>query len=81
MFPVSIYTRAVRTVGRSHWPTSWMHSSQEAARWSYWPGRYSTANTASPPSGRLLKVTSTWGSENTTGRQRWYSSSVTPSTS
>ena len=50
--PVKRYTRAVRTVGRSPWLTSWMHSSQLAARASNCPGRYSTAITASAPSGR-----------------------------
>ena len=46
--PSRTYTRAVRTVGRSPWDKIWMHWAAESARWSYWPGRYSTANTVSP---------------------------------
>ncbi len=41
-----------------------MHWAAESARWSYWPGRYSTAKTASP-AGSARKTLSTGGSENT----------------
>lgn len=39
---------AVRTVGRSPWEMIWMHWAAESARWSNWPGRYSTAKTVPP---------------------------------
>ena len=50
--PERRYTLAERTAGRSPAEMSWTHSLAEAARWSNWPGRYSTANTAQSPWGR-----------------------------
>ena len=38
-------TLAVATAGRSPWVSSCTHWAAESARWSYWPGRYSMANT------------------------------------
>ena len=61
---------------------SWMHSLAESARWSNWPGRNSTANTAAPlASGSSKVAVSDCGSENTVGTQAANNSSVAPSTS
>ena len=42
-----------------------MHWAAESARWSNWPGRYSTAKTAPPLRSGVSVAVSTWGSENT----------------
>ena len=66
--PSSMYTFALRTSGRSPWLISWMHSLAESARWSNWPGRYSTANTAAPFASGISSVAmSDCGSLNTVG--------------
>ena len=80
--PCSIYTFALRTSGRSPWLISWMHSLAESARWSNWPGRYSTANTTAPAASGISKdATSDCGSLNTVGTHCAKSSSEMPSTS
>ncbi len=73
---------AERTSGRSFWLMSCTHSLADSARWSNWPGRYSTANTAAPSKGGSLSVTlSDCGSEKTVGTQAANVASSTPSTS
>ena len=42
-----------------------MHWAAESARWSYWPGRYSTANTVSSLQAASLVTVSNWGSDST----------------
>ena len=80
--PSSTYTVALRTSGRAPWLISWMHSLALSARWSNWPGRYSTANTTPPRASGISNVaTSDCGSLNTVGTQRANSSSEMPSTS
>ena len=50
--PRTPMTLAARTAGRSPWVSSWTHWAAESARWSYWPGRYSVANTRNSPGSR-----------------------------
>ena len=60
---------------------SWMHSAAESARWSNWPGRYSTAKAGPWWAGSSLQVSSTGGSLNTVPAHWRNSSSEMPSTS
>ena len=63
---------ATCTSGRSPWLMSCMHSLAESARWSNWPGRNSTANTAAPLASGSSKVAmSDCGSENTVVIAAW----------
>ena len=80
--PVSTYTFALRTNGRSFCVRIEIHSSALAARWSNCPGKYSTANTfPSFISTFSSYALSTGGSEKIRFLAFAYSSSVTPDTS
>ena len=67
--PKSRYTRAALTSGLSPCDTSCTHCAAESARWSNWPGRYSTANTGPLCFGSPSYTLSRGGSENTVGTQ------------
>ena len=62
--PVNAYTKAQRTFAPSRPVTTARHCSAESARWSYWPGKNSTAMTISP-CGNSFCTVSTGGSEKT----------------